>query len=67
MAEVIYHLNCLNGYFLKFRREVEFIMRNSDNSEDECAETAIKDVLISKDLTTSAYYLFDLRKKSPGS
>ena len=42
-------------------------MRNSDNSEDECAETAIKDVLISKDLTTSAYHLFDLRKKSPGS
>ena len=36
-------------------------MRNSDNSEDECAETVIKD------LTTSAYHLLDLRKKSAGS
>ena len=35
-------------------------MRDSDDFEDKCTETVIKDVLMSMDFTTSAYHLSDL-------
>ena len=63
VADVMYCKNCISGYVLKFKREVELIMRDSDDTEDECTETVIKDVLMSMDLTTSAYHLSDLREK----
>ena len=62
VADVMYCKNCISGYVLKFKREVELIMRDSDDTEDECTETVIKDVLMSMDLT-SAYHLSDLREK----
>ena len=37
-------------------------MRDSDDTEDECTETAIKDALMSMDLA-SAYHLSDLREE----
>ena len=49
---------------MKFKREVEPIMRDSDDIEDEITKTTktvIKDVLMSIDLTTSAYHLSDFR------
>ena len=55
--------NYLSGYVLKFKREVELILRDSDDIEDECTETVIKDVLMSMDLKTSAYHLSDLREE----
>ena len=63
VADVMYRKNCISGYVLKFKREVELIMRDSDDTEDECTETVIKDGLMSMDLTTSAYHLSDLREK----
>ena len=57
-ADVMYHENCLSGYVLKFK--FKFIMSDSNDIEDECTKTVIKDVLMSKDLTTSAYHLSDL-------
>ena len=62
-ANVMYHKNCLGGYVLKFKQEVELIMRDSDDIEDECTETVISHVLMSVDLTTSAYHLSDLCKE----
>ena len=59
-TDVIYHKNCFGGYVLKFKREIELIMRDSD---DECTETVIKYVLMSMDLTTSAYHLSDLHEE----
>ena len=53
----------LSGYVLKFKQEVELIMTDSDDIEDECTKTVIKDVLVSMDLTTSAYHLSDLREE----
>ena len=38
-------------------------MRDSDDTEDECTETVIKYVLMSMDLTTSAYHLSDLHEE----
>ena len=48
---------------MKFKREVELIIRDSDYIEDDCTETIIKDVLMSMDLTTSVYHLSDLREE----
>ena len=48
---------------MKFKREVELIIRDSDDIEDECTETVIRDVLMSMDLTTSAYHLSDFCKE----
>ena len=62
-ADVMYHKNFLSGYVLKFQREVELIMRDSGDTEDECTETVIKDVLVSMDLTTSVYHLSDFREE----
>ena len=59
----MYHKNCLSGYVLKLKREVELIMRDSDDTEDECTETVIKDVPMSMDLTTSAYHLSEVREE----
>ena len=38
-------------------------MRDSDDTEDKCTETVIKYVLMSMDLTTSAYHLSDLHEE----
>ena len=62
-ANVMFHKNCLGGYVLKFKQEVELIMRDSDDIEDKCTETVISHVLMSVDLTTSAYHLSDLCKE----
>ena len=62
-ADVMYRKNCLSGYVLKFQREVELITRDSDDTEDECTETVIRDVFMSMDLTTSAYHLSDFREE----
>ena len=35
-AHVLYHKNCLSGYVLKLKREVELIMRDTDDIEDDC-------------------------------
>ena len=62
-ADVMYHKNCLSGYVLKFKREVEQIMSEGDNIEDENTETIIKDVLMTMDLTSKAYHLSDIREE----
>ena len=36
VADVLYHKNCLSGYVLKLKREVELIMRDTDDIEDDC-------------------------------
>ena len=51
--------NCLSGYVLKFKGEVELLMRDIEDIEDDCTETIIKNVLMSMDLV-SAYHLSDL-------
>ena len=61
----MYYKNCLGGYVLKFKREVELIVRDRNDTEDECTETVIKHVLMSMDLAASAYHQSGFVKKSP--
>ena len=58
----MYHKDCLSGDVLKFKREIEFIMKDIDDIEGECTKTIIKDVRMSMNLT-SAYHLSNLREE----
>ena len=38
------HKNCLSGYVLKFKGEIELLMRDIEDIEDNCTETIFKNV-----------------------
>ena len=56
-------INCLRGYILKFKREVELIMRDINYIEDECTKTVTKGALMSMDFTSRAQHLSDLQEE----
>ena len=56
-------INYLRGYILKFKREVELIMRDINYIEDEWTKTVTKGVLMSIDFTSRAQHLSDLQEE----
>ena len=60
-ADILYHRNCLSNYILKFRRDLQLIMDNEEDTMDEDGVTLVDEIIEQLNLKNEAYHLSDVR------
>lgn len=60
-ADIMYHNHCLSGYLLKFKREIESMMAESDNDDVDDVKETIDNFISKLEMTTNYYNLSDVR------
>ena len=60
-ADVMYHSNCLNKYFKKFRYDVDSLMAFEIEDDKDRLEDTFKELITSMDINKHGYVLSDVR------